>query len=453
MEIIDALELAKTNMADYSKYVAQGRAYPCILDGAKSSYKRAIYGIWKDGSSKIQKVAELTAYALPYHPHPTSVPGVIVQLGENGNKLKFFDTQGNWGDSSKNIQASADRYIGGKLSDITKELLCDSMEYCDYMVGEIDNKEPVALPALIPLCFINGQQGIPAGLPKLSIPCIDISDMFDYYIDILKHKKLDYVPNIIPRYNTELPIYSSSSDWDSVIKTGVGTIKTGPKMEWVDSSIVITGLPSSKNFESVYKILEKEILLDKLDVRDESGKDTRIVIEKVFKKQCDMDEIYDRLSKKLMSSESFNMAFFDENKIYVPCSFNRVVKANLEYVMRAQANRLNNELKDAKRKLDILLIIEKMKTGSIMNIFKKDFDEAVDYICKNYYCDSDIAKAVLGKPMSYLTKAHKKEIDDLNDLIKDLENSTSDIWSYMLKKYKLVKKDTLKEIENQRKAI
>lgn len=438
-------------MADYSKYVAQGRAYPCILDGTKSSYKRAIYGIWKDGSSKIQKVAELAAYALPYHPHPTSVAGVIIQLGENGNKLKFFDTQGNWGDSSKNIQASAERYIGGKLSDVAKELLCDSMEYCNYVTGEIDNKEPEALPTLIPLCFINGQQGIPAGLPKLSIPCINIGDMFDYYLDIIKHKDLKYVPKIIPRLNTDLPILSDFLEWNNVIKTGVGTVKLGPIINMnSDNIITITGLPKSKSMDNVYKILEKEILLDKLDVRDESGKDTKIVIEKVFKKQCDMDEIFDRLSKKLQSSESYNMAFFDTNTIYVPCSFDKVVKSNLKYVISTQQNRINNELNVAKRKLEVLTVIEAMKSKSIIDIFSKNYDDAVKYIMSTYKCDEDISKAVLGKPMSYLTKAHKNEIDDLNKLIKDLTNDSNDIWSFLNKKYKQVKKDVLKEIEKQK---
>ena len=123
----DALELARDNYREYGIYVGSGRAYPGLLDGAKSSYKRAIYGMWKDSPRSIVKVAELAAAALPYHPHPTSISGVIVQLGENGNKFKFMKTQGNWGDSSKGIQASADRYIGGMLSDLSLELLCDGM--------------------------------------------------------------------------------------------------------------------------------------------------------------------------------------------------------------------------------------------------------------------------------------------------------------------------------------
>ena len=126
--IKDALELAEQNYKDYSLYVGKGRAYPCIYDGLKSSYKRAIYGMYKNNHHKIVKVAELAAHALPYHPHPTSISGVVVQLGDRGNKLKLMETQGNWGDSSRGIAPSADRYIGGYLSPLAVSLLCDGVE-------------------------------------------------------------------------------------------------------------------------------------------------------------------------------------------------------------------------------------------------------------------------------------------------------------------------------------
>ena len=88
LKVVDATELAKTSYTEYSRYVAGGRSYPQVIDGAKSSYRRAIYGMYKGQGQKKMKVAELSAFALPYHPHPTSVSGVIVQLGEAGNKLK-----------------------------------------------------------------------------------------------------------------------------------------------------------------------------------------------------------------------------------------------------------------------------------------------------------------------------------------------------------------------------
>lgn len=448
LKIVDALELTRNNYRDYGLYVGGGRAYGSIFDGCKSAYKRAIYGMWKDAPRKICKVAELAAFALPFHPHPTSVSGVIVQLGENGKKLKLLKTQGNFGDSSKGIEPSADRYIGGMLSDLAIEMFCDSIEYCEMIPGEIDKPEPKALPALLPLAFINGLSGIPSGLPKLNIPCLDIEGMFDYYLDILKHKDLNYVPKRLPIPNVGVPILSSKKDWEAVLKTGKGTVRLAPEMSIdKDGVITITAMPSSKTVEHVRKIIEKEILLDKIDIRDESTYNTRIVIEKVFKKQCDMQEVFDRLYKKLQTSETYNLAFFDQDHIYVPCSFDLVVKSNLNYLIETHTNRLRHQIQDNREKLEVLLIIEKLKEANNWKaIFDLMYEDACAFLQKTFGCSAEISQAVLRKPISYLTKEHKQEIIDLQDLISELENDQSDIFEMLTKKYKAVKQKVLKEI-------
>lgn len=454
LPIKDALELARENYKEYGLYVGSGRAYPQILDGAKSSYKRAIYGMWKDAPRSVVKVAELAATALPYHPHPTSVANVIVQLGENGNKFKFMKTQGNWGDSAKGIEASAERYIGGMLSDLSLTLLCDSIEYCNYITGEIDKPEPEALPTLLPICFINGQQGIPSGLPKLNIPCLDVGGMFDYYIDILSNKTLSYVPSKLPIPNLNVNILSTKEEWENILKTGNGGIKIAPIMTLIDNVITITNLPKSKDAESVRKIVEKEILLDKIDMRDETTYETRIVIEKVWKKQCDMKELFNRIYKKLQTTETYNLAFFDKDHIYVPCSFDKVVKSNLQYLINTHNNRLSHQLKDNKKRLLVLQIIEKLKkTNNWKDMFDLSYKDAVKYLVNNFKCDDNIAEEVFKKPISYLTKGHEKEIEDLEKIIEDLNTDKSDIYEMLLKKYKTLKPKILKEMNKNTTAF
>lgn len=444
----DALELASENYREYSLYISKGRSYPGIIDGAKSVQKRIIYSLYKKAPRSIIKVAEAAGYCLDMHPHPTAVPEVIVSLGDNGNKFNFLDKQGNFGHRAKDIEASAPRYIGCRLSDLAIDLTCDGIEYCPTMTGELDKPEPVALPTLLPLCFLNAMSGIPAGLPKLSIPSLDIEGMFDYYIDILKHKDLNYVPKKLPIPNVGVPILSSKKEWEAVLKTGKGSIRLAPEMT-IDKNgtITITALPASKSTEHVRKIIEKEILLDKVDMRDESTYDTRIVVEKVFKKQCDMQELFDRLYKKLQTSETYNLAFFDQNHIYVPCSFDLVVKSNLQYLIETHTNRLVHQIKDNQEKLEVLQIIEKLKkTNNWKAIFDLSYDDACAYLQKTFKCTVETSRAVLRKPISYLTKEHQQEITDLQNIISELENDQSDIFEMLLKKYKLLKQKVLKEI-------
>ena len=451
LDTIDATELAKNNYTDYSKYVAQGRSYPSLYDGAKSSYRRAIYGMYLNKTSKKVKVAELAAHALPYHPHPTSVSGVIIQLGDGGNKLKLMETQGNWGDSSRGIEASAERYIEGKLSALAEHMFCDSIEYAEMIPGEIDKPEPKALPALLPLCFINGSSGIPSGLPTLNVPTLDIMGMIDYYLEILAAKDLEYKPKKYPKPNLEIDILSSVEDWNNVMNTGKGSIRTAPRMT-IDAQnvITITGLPKTKSVDHIRKIIEKEILLDKIDLRDESAEEIKFVIEKVPHKQCDMKEIFKRLYTKLQSSETYNMAFFDEEKIYVPCSFNKVVRTNLQYLIDTHQNRITKELEQLRIRLRVLEIIEEMKKGNALKgLFDLDYNSALEYIQSKYKADKDIASKVLQKPLSYLTKEHGQEIIDLQEDIKSLEADKNDIYDFLSRKYKALKKELTPVIRNK----
>lgn len=447
----DALELVQDNMREYSLYIAEGRSYNCLLDGAKSAYKRAIYGMHENNSHKIVKVAELASFALPYHPHPSSISGVIVALGDNGNKLKLMETQGNWGDSSKGIKPSADRYIGGYLSDIAEKLFCDSIEYCRFIKGEIDKDEPEALPALLPLCFINGSQGIPSGLPACNIPSLDIIGLIDYYIEILSAGRLDITPKNLPKPNLEIDVVSSIDEWNSILKEGKGTLKVAPVMR-IDKSGVITisALPESRDFESVRKIVEKELLLDKIDIRDESTCDTCIVIEKVPHKQCNMNELYARLYKKLQVNLNYNLCFYNDNKIYISCSFDDVVKANLNYVIETQRNRIISEKTKLNEKLEILNVISLLKSNNdLPDLFELSYDDAIKLITNKYDLNKDIVAKALQKPLSYLTKNHDDEILKVTCDIDTLDSNFNDIYGFLKQKYMDIKKELKSLLKNK----
>lgn len=441
IESVDALELIRQNYKDYATYVSAGRSYPCLIDGLKSSYRRALYGMYENKSAKIVKVAELAAHALPYHPHPSSVAGVIIQLGEAGNRLKMLDTQGNWGDSSRGVEASAERYIGGRLAKTAEILLLDSVEHSTFVKGEIEKDEPQALPVLVPYCFINGMSGIPTGLPALNIPPIKLSEMLDYYIDILSHKKLSYTPKEFPTPDLGATIISPKEDWEEIMKTGKGTIRLAPTVTFKNGVITVTKLPAGKNAEHIRKILEKELLLEKIDLRDESTDKVRFVVEKVPYKQCNMQEIKKRLYTKLQTNVVCNFAFYNKDKIFVPCGFDTVVKANLAYLIEVHTRKLTADLEAAKSRMTVLMIIEGLKKRNLVkSMFDLTHSESVAFLIKTFKCTENDASKVLSKPISYLTREHAKEIEELEAEIKSLGENKKNIYSYLLKKYRSAKK-------------
>jgi hypothetical protein len=129
----------------------------------------------------------------------------------------------------------------------------------------------------------------------------------------------------------------------------------------------------------------------------------------------------------------------------VPCSFDLVVKSNLSYLIETHTNRLTNQIKDNQEKLEVLQIIENLKkTDNYRAIFDLSYDEACLFLQNTFKCTTEASQAVLRKPISYLTKEHKKEIDDLKSIILELENDQSDIFEMLAKKYRDIKIKVIK---------
>ena len=131
--------------------------------------------------------------------------------------------------------------------------------------------------------------------------------------------------------------------------------------------------------------------------------------------------------------------FFKDHKI-IKCGFDYSVTESLKYTIRAYKNKLQKELEDLKKKLLILETIEKIKKdGNIKGLVSLTLNEAVKHISKKYKVNEDIAKQVLGRPISYLTKEHQEEIETLRKEISVRENDLDDIYGYMIRKYKSLK--------------
>ena len=142
------------------------------------------------------------------------------------------------------------------------------------------------------------------------------------------------------------------------------------------------------------------------------------------------------------------MAFFDQDKIYVPCGFDRVVKANIQNLVDTHKNRIAHQLEDLQLKLRVLEIIEELKKGEkIKKLVDFTTKEAVDYIVNKFKTTEDVATKVFQKPLSYLTKEHLQEIEDLKSAIADLQNDDSDIFEFLTKKYKSIKSDLKKVLK------
>ena len=110
-------------------------------------------------------------------------------------------------------------------------------------------------------------------------------------------------------------------------------------------------------------------------------------------------------------------------------------------MIETHQRRLANELIQANSRLTVLMIIEGLKKRNLVkSLFELDYDGAVAFLVKHFKCTENDASKVLQKPISYLTKEHGKEIEELEAEIENLKNNQANIYDYLIEKYKNVKK-------------
>src|SRR5678815_3722728 len=147
------------------------------------------------------------------------------------------------------------------------------------------------LPARYPNTLVNGSQGIAVGMAT-SIPPHNLGEVIDACIaliespDLTTFRLLTYVKG--PDFPTGGQLHASKKELQDVYETGQGSLKL--RGEWVEeekrgggSILVITSIPYAVERKAIVEKIAEVILAKKLpalvDVRDESTKDVRVVLE------------------------------------------------------------------------------------------------------------------------------------------------------------------------------
>ncbi|RKX77498.1 MAG: DNA topoisomerase IV subunit A, partial [Spirochaetes bacterium] len=161
-------KLFDENFLEYASYVIKERAIPHLDDGLKPVQRRILQSLHDVDDGKFNKVANVVGHAMQYHPHgDASIYEALVNLA---NKELFIDKQGNFGNTLTGDPASAARYIECRLLPLGKEVLFgpEITEFTDSYDGR--RKEPITLPAKIPLPLILGAEGIAVGMSTRMLP-------------------------------------------------------------------------------------------------------------------------------------------------------------------------------------------------------------------------------------------------------------------------------------------
>lgn len=486
---VDFAEEMKTSFRDYAVNVIIDRALPDVRDGLKPVQRRILYAMNElnlDPKKPHRKSARIVGDTMgKYHPHGDSaIYEALVHMSEDYSlSVPLIDGHGNFG-SIDGDGAAAMRYTEARLSEGAMTML-DHLEdgLVEFMPNFDDSeKEPRVLPATLPNLLINGTTGIAVGMAT-NIPPHNPGEVLDgciAYIDdpnITLDKMMKYIPG--PDFPTG-GIITNKEAIRGLYETGEGKLRVRAKTviengEYGKKNIVITEIPytcagsKTRLVDSLSALIQNRTFDEMADVRDESSKDIRIVVE--VRKDKDPINLLNGLFKKTAMEDTYsaNLLAVKESQphqfslismIGEFVSFQEEIYTKLYRHLLAKTNARLEIIDGLIRATDVIDLIIEILRGS------KNVKQAKDCLTKGEISDIKFksetsrlaafrldftekqADAVLAMPLSRLIgleilKLHE-EGDSLRELKAEYEkvlNSKDELHNVIKKKLREYKKE------------
>lgn len=461
-------EEMRTAYLDYAMSVITSRALPDVRDGLKPVHRRILYAMRLNGltaGAKFKKSANVVGEVLgKFHPHgDAAVYEAMVKLAQEfATRYPLVLGQGNFG-SIDGDSAAAMRYTEAKMSRLSEEMLRDlekdTVNWRPNYDGSV--KEPVVLPSGVPNLLLNGTLGIAVGMAT-NIPPHNLREVADATAhlidnpdattnDLLKFVKGPDFPLGAIAFNQKDIAHAYANGRGGVVVRGETEIIEDKKGNF---SIIITSIPYRVNkADMLIKIAE--LVRDKKiegirDLRDESTKDIRVVVE--LKTGAQPQTVLNKLYKHTQLEDTFHyniVALVDG----VPQTLS--LKAILEEYIKHRAEvikrRTEYDLKKAQDREHILLGLKKAldHIDKIIKLIRaaKDVPTAHAALMKEFKFSSIQAQAILDMRLQKLAGLERKKIEEelkeVQALIKELEA----ILKSKAKMLAIVKKELLEVAE------
>lgn len=418
---------------DYAMTVITGRALPDVRDGFKPVHRRILYAMLESGlsaSAKTRKSATVVGDVLgKYHPHgDASVYDAMVKMAQDFSmRYPLIIGQGNFG-SIDGDGAAAYRYTEAKMSRLAGEMVRDlEKDTVDFRPNYDNTKqEPTVLPAAIPNLLLNGTLGIAVGMAT-NIPPHNLREVCGAAIHLIENpaattddllefvKGPDFPTGCIAFNQTDIK-HAYGTGRGGVVVRGDAEIVEGKK---ADFQIIITSIPyrvvKSDLIVKIADLVHEKKLEGIRDIRDESTKDIRVVID--LKSNAHPQAVLNYLYKHTQLEETFHynvVALVDG----VPQTLS--LKALLEYFVAHRkevvTRRTQYDLKIALAREHILLGLKKAldHIDEIIALIKKskDVDDARKGLMTKFKFSELQANAILDMRLQKLAGLERKKIED-----------------------------------------
>lgn len=453
----------KSSFIDYAMSVITDRALPDIRDGLKPVHRRILYAMSQEGltfGGKTRKSATVVGAVIgDYHPHgDVAVYDSMVKMAQDFvMRYPLIIGQGNFG-SIDGDNAAAYRYTEAKMSKLAAELLKDiEKETVDFIPNYDGTKtEPKVLPTAVPNLLLNGTLGIAVGMAT-NIPPHNLNEVMDAVIHLADNKDATTEDLLQFVKGPDFPIGGiafGTKDIAHAYASGKGGVVVRGMAEVVETKsgqfqIVITSLPFRVNkADLILKIvdLHREKRVEGIkDIRDESAKDIRIVIE--LKGTAHPQTVLNYLYKHTQLEDTFhyNMVAL-VNGVPETLSLKDMLTEFVEHRKTVIRRRTEYDLRKALEREHILLGLKKAldHIDEIIKIIKKSKDtpEAHKNLMSQFKFSSIQANAILEMKLSRLAGLERKKIEDELNAVQLLIEELKSILESAKKVISIIKKES-----------
>ncbi|NOX23257.1 MAG: DNA gyrase subunit A [Actinobacteria bacterium] len=293
---IDIRTEMRNSFLEYAMSVIVSRALPDVRDGLKPVHRRILFSMYDSGirpGTPFRKCARVIGDVMGwFHPHSNdAIYDALVRLGQDfSSRYPLIQPQGNFG--TVDDPPAAMRYTEARMAPLAMHLLDgineDTVDFVDNYSGE--RQEPTVMPSRYPNLLVNGSTGIAVGMAT-NIPPHNLGEICDATLlaienpDATSEDMLEFVKG--PDFPSGAYILGNRGVREALL-TGRGSVRMRAVTDIVEirkgrTAIIVTEIPyqvsRDRIMAKIAELVRSKVVTGVADLRDESGKETRLVIE------------------------------------------------------------------------------------------------------------------------------------------------------------------------------
>lgn len=423
----------------YSMSVIVARALPDARDGFKPVHRRVMFSMHKLGvvpNKGTVKSARIVGDVIgKYHPHGDSaVYETLVRMAQDFSlRYPLVFGQGNFG-SIDGDGAAAMRYTEAKMNNLGALMLEDLEKDTVDMGPNYDEslEEPLVLPSALPNMIVNGTSGIAVGMATNMAPhnLREVSAAIHALAenpDVTGEDLMQYVKG--PDFPTGAIVCGRSGIREAYL-TGHGRVRVRARTEIETDSkgkprIIVTEIPYMVNkAELCKKIAElvREKRVDGItDIRDESSRDIRIVIE--LRRDAVGEVVLNNLFKYTQLQTTFsiyNLALV--NNLPKVLTLKELLQVYIDHRLDVITRATQFDLKKAEARLHIIegLRIATQNIDEVVRIIRasESQDAAKLALQERFALDEIQSQAIVDMRLGQLTHLNVNKLEaEYNELV------------------------------------